>query len=222
MTREEGKIDAIAKGARKSGSRLAGSSEPLTAAALQLAPGKKNLFVTQAQPRSSFPGLRSNYDRLSFALALAELYEAVLPWHEPSEEAYDLLLKSLQSLESHEKAEVAFVWSQLAFLKLSGFLPQFAHCVQTGVAVQEAIPFLSPMAGGYVVAARVDMLHDRFQIKAEVLYGLAKTAELDMPPLNLKYAEECVMALVPFWRNVADKPLPSLESCVKELFVGTS
>lgn len=217
LTREEGKIDAVAKGARKAGSRLAGSSEPLTAATLQLAPGKKHLFVTQTQPRSSFPGLRANYDRLSYALALADLYEAIIPWHESNEEVYDLLFLSLQSLETHEKPEVAFVWSQLAFLKLSGFLPQFAHCVQTGVEVREAMPFLSPMAGGYIVAERADMLHDRFQTKAEVLYGLARTSELREPPPNLKFADDCIVALAPFWRQVADKPLPGLESCVKAL-----
>src|SRR5688500_15988706 len=80
LTPELGKVDAIAKGARKGASRLAGSSDPLAMARMTLAKGKVNLFVTQAQPIHSFRGLRTDFERLSLALALVELYGAVLPW----------------------------------------------------------------------------------------------------------------------------------------------
>ena len=217
LTLEEGKIDAVAKGARKSGSRLAGSSEPLMVTELQLAPGKKNLFITQAQPHTSFPGLRKDYERLTFALALLEVCDAILPYHEPFPEAYELLASCLESLQSHEKPRVAFVWVQLAFMKLTGFVPQLAECVQTGSEVLEARPFVSPTAGGYVVAERAQFIYDRFQVKAEVLYGLAKTADLETPPPNLKLAEECLIVLFPFWRHIADRPLPGLEACINDL-----
>src|ERR1043165_6899140 len=95
LTHELGKIDVIAKGARKAGSRLAGSSDPLVVAKFGLATGKKNLFVTQTQPMASFRGLRTDYERLTFALALCELYSAVVPWEEPFPEAYELLTRSL-------------------------------------------------------------------------------------------------------------------------------
>ena len=217
LTLEEGKIDSVAKGARKSGSRLAGASEPLVATVLQLAPGKRNSFITQSQPQTSYPGLRKDYERLTFAIALAELYEALLPYQEPFPEAYQLLLASLQALQSHEKPKVAFVWAQVALLGVTGFLPQFSECVQTGQPVQEALPFLSPTAGGYVVADRALYLHDRFQARAEVLYGLSRMAELGDAPPNLRHAEEALIALFPFWRQIADRPLPGLESCVNEV-----
>lgn len=184
---------------------------------LLLAPGKRSMFITQAQPQSSFRGLRADYDRLSYGLAMLELNEAMLPWHEPLPDAYELLGQSLHALEAHAKPEVAFVWCQLALLRLSGFLPQFGECVQTGSAVSEAMPFLSPAAGGYVAQEHVGMLLDGFQARAEVLYGLSKTAQLAEPPPNLKLAPECLLALYPFWRHVADMPLPSLESCLNEL-----
>lgn len=219
LTREEGKIDAVAKGARKSGSRLAGSSEPLMATVMQLAPGKKNAFVTQTQPQSSFPGLRSDYDRLTYGLALAELYEAVLPWHEPFPEAYELLSLSLKALERHEKPLVCFVWAQVALLRVAGFLPSFSVCVQSGRVVSEGVAFLSPSAGGYVSTGFVELMHDRFQARAEVLLGLAALGEVEVPPGSLKYAEECLLALYPFWKHIADKSLPSLEACVNEVRV---
>jgi DNA repair protein RecO (recombination protein O) len=216
FTLEEGKIDAVAKGARKAGSRLTGSSEPLMATTMQLAPGKKNAFVTQTQPQSSFPGLRSDYDRLTYAIALTELYEAVLPWHEPFPDAYELLMLSLKALERHEKPMVAFVWAQVALMRVSGFLPSFSICVHTGASLSDAFPYVSPGAGGYVSTQFAEVLHDRIRVRAEVLLGLAALGEVEIPPGNLKFAEECLVALYPFWKHIADKALPSLESCVNE------
>lgn len=217
LTRELGKIDAVARGAKKSASRLAGSSDPLAMATMTLAKGKVNLFVTQAQPLHSFRGLRTDYERLTFALALLELYAAVLPWEEPMEGAFELLVISLKAIETHPKPVVALVWAELKLLEESGFLPPFDSCIVTGVKVQEGNPWLSPMAGGYVSLPSAGDYRDRFQTRAEVLYGLARAAELDDPPPNLKFADECLLALNPFWRHIVDAPLPANEAVKKEL-----
>jgi DNA repair protein RecO (recombination protein O) len=217
LTREVGKIDVIAKGARKAGSRLAGSSDPLVVAQFGLATGKKNLFITQTQPMASFRGLRTDFERLSIALALCELYSAVVPWEEPFPEAYELLTKSLHILEEHEKPVVALVWAELQLLGLTGFLPAFDRSSVDGEPVREALPWVSPHAGGYVSDEDAVRFTDRVRTRAEVLYGLARTAELDDPPANLKFADECLVVLLPFWRQVAEAPLPANEACVNEV-----
>lgn len=212
-----GKIDIVAKGARKAGSRLAGSSDPLTVAKLGIATGKKNTFITQAQPMASFRGLRTDFERLSFALALCELYSVVVPWEEPFPEAFDLLGRSLKVLEEHEKPVVALVWAELQLLALTGFLPAFDRSSIDGEAVREAQPWISAHAGGYVNDFDALKFTDRVRTRAEVLYGLARTAELEDPPGNLKFAEECLGVLLHFWRQIAEAPLPANESCVAEV-----
>jgi DNA repair protein RecO (recombination protein O) len=216
LTPEFGKFDVLAKGARKSASRLAGSSDPLSVAVLSLAAGKRNRYITQAQPLSSFRGLRTDYERLTFALALCELYAAVLPVEQPLPEVYDLLLASLQHLETHPRPVVALVWAQVQLLQVSGFLPQFDRCVVTESEVLEALPFVSPTAGGYVVERAASMM-DRYRTRAEVLYGLARLPMLEAPPNNMKFSEEAVRDLLPFWRHFADAPLPANESLVADL-----
>lgn len=207
LSRECGKLDVVAKGARKGGSRLAGSSEPLVSVTFQVAVGKVNRFVTQAQPSTSFPGLRTDYDRLSMGLALAELFEAVLPWEEPDEEACDLLVASLRAVETHAKPLVAYVWAQVALLGHTGFLPSFGACAVTGVPVAEGTPWVSAQAGGYVVAAHAATFHDGFHTRAEVLLGLAKIAEVPEPPGNLKFVEEAVRVLLNIWRYTLEREL---------------
>ena len=217
FTHELGKIDAVAKGARKAASRLAGSSDPLTASVMTLAFGKRNEFITQVQPQSSFRGLRTDYDRLTYGLALAELYEAVLPYEQPLPDAYHMLLVSLTSLEAHGKPEVAMVWSEVRLMEVSGFLPSFDSCAVSGEAIKEAEPYLSPDAGGYVCEQEAYAFTDRYRTRAEVLYGLSKIAELDQPPPNLKMAKESLIALLPFWRKIAGMALPANESRIGDL-----
>jgi DNA repair protein RecO (recombination protein O) len=212
-----GKIDVVAKGARKAGSRLAGSSDPLTVAKLSIATGKKNQFITQTQPLGSFRGLRTDFERLSFALALCELYSVVVPWEEPFPEAYELLTRSLSLLESHEKPLVALIWAELQLLSLTGFLPAFDRSCVDGGKIAEAQPWVSPHAGGYVSDADAMRYTDRVRTRAEVLYGLGRMALIETPPANLKFAEESLWLLLHFWRAVAEAPLPANEACVAEV-----
>ncbi len=214
LTEELGKIDAIAKGARKSGSRLAGVSDPLSCSVLFLSATKKIRFVTQAQPLSSFSRIRSDYDRLSYGLALAELYGAVLPYEEESSEPFRLLVDSLRYIEAHEKPVVAFIWAQLTLLDLSGFMPQVNECCVCGCEVKEAYPWATPHGGGYVCAQCADRYTDRFETRAEVLYGLSKIGNLEEPPPNLKMCHETQVALMPFWRNIVETPLPACEQAL--------
>lgn len=217
LTREKGVIDVFAKGARKGGSRLAGSSEPLSACILHLAEGKRNLYITQAQPISSFPGLRTDYERLTFGLALTELAAAVLPHEHPADEEFGFMVHALHDLEIHPKPLVALVWAELRLMEMAGFLPSFNVCVGTGERVAEAMPFVSPHAGGYVGLATAGRYSDRFQTRAEVLFGLAACSELEQPPPALKFAEECLRCLLPFWREVAGRALPANDALIAQL-----
>lgn len=215
LTQEAGVIDVTARGARKAASRLAGSSEPLSACILHVAEGKHKAFVTQVQPVTSFPGLRADYGRLSLALALTEVAAAVLPHEQPAPEAFALLASSLKYLEAHEKPVVAFVWAETQLLRLAGFMPEIGACVVCGKPVSGPVPALSPHAGGYVCVDDMGRYTDRYGARAEVLYGLTAIAELEAPPANLKFAQECVAALYPFWREIAGWALPANEEVAR-------
>lgn len=214
LTREHGIMDVVAKGARKAGSRLSGCSEPMSASILQIATGKRVAYVTQSQPISSFPGLRTDFERLSWGLALCELITGILPHEHPGEEEFSFVVHALHDLETHERPRIAFIWSAVHLLNYSGFSPSFDACAVTGQKVQEARPFVSPHAGGYVVAEQAMTYTDRFQTTAEVLYGLAALEECQTPPPKLRNAEATIRLLFQFWRAVIDRPLPAFEAAL--------
>src|SRR5215469_11437663 len=70
-----GKIRAIAKGARRTTSRLAGHVELFTRSQLQLAAGRDLEIITQGESKERFPHLRSELWYATTAYYLAELID---------------------------------------------------------------------------------------------------------------------------------------------------
>ncbi|CAN5372070.1 hypothetical protein BH11ARM2_BH11ARM2_19950 [soil metagenome] len=217
LTEDAGKLTAVAKGARKGNSRLSAVSEPLAYGRYTLAPGKVNRFVTQAEPLASFRALRQDFDRLAFALGLAELYGVTLPEQSPDPEAFDLLRRSLQALERHSKPEVALVWAETKLMEHTGFFPSLETCVETGEPSLSESPWLSPQAGGLVCDAASIRYGDRFRAPFEAIRALARLPELEEPPTNVKRVGEALLALAPFWRNIAEASLPAHETAMNAM-----
>ncbi len=217
FSRELGKVDVVAKGAKKPTSRLRGLSEPLSIGQFTFASGKKQKFVTSGQPRSSFHGLRRDFDRLNLGLSWGELLGQILPYEEPFEEAFDLCFSALSELEKHPNPISVLAWAEVKLLEVSGFLPSFNRCVLSGSKVLESEAFFSPSSGGYVCAEQANQVSDRFYVRAEVLFGLAALTECAVPPSNLKFSFECLLALQPMWEHVCEKPLPARQHLLTSL-----
>src|SRR5256885_1777053 len=83
LTRECGRVDVVAKGARRGTSRLSGATELFTHSRMMLATGKTLDIVSQCEIRESFPPLRSNLPSLSRAAYLCELVERFMEEREP-------------------------------------------------------------------------------------------------------------------------------------------
>src|SRR5512135_3495534 len=75
FTREQGKLRAVAKGARKARSRKAGHLEPFTHVRLQLAKGRDLPIVTQAETVDAYLPLRENLVLTSQASYVMELLD---------------------------------------------------------------------------------------------------------------------------------------------------
>src|SRR5438105_3954447 len=75
FTREYGKYNAVAKGARKTTSRLCGATEPLMFLRAALADGMNLDVLTQCDIRESFPTLRGDFGLFLRATYVCELLD---------------------------------------------------------------------------------------------------------------------------------------------------
>jgi DNA repair protein RecO (recombination protein O) len=99
FTPGRGKIKAIAKGARRTTSRIAGHVELFTRSQLQLAAGRDLEVITQGEGREHFPHLRAGLWHATTAFYLAELIDKFTDEHSEYAGLYALLIESLRRLD---------------------------------------------------------------------------------------------------------------------------
>jgi DNA repair protein RecO (recombination protein O) len=158
FTLERGRVNAIAKGVRKTGSRFGARLEPLTRSTLVLHEGRGELHtVTSADIVRSHDAVRGDGHALAVGLIGAE---AVLKLHaepEPHPRAFEGLCRFLDLLEQpaerhagpqHDGLGLAF---QLKLLALAGYLPHLVSCASCGS--EGPLIGFSAAAGGAVCAA---------------------------------------------------------------------
>jgi DNA repair protein RecO (recombination protein O) len=148
FTPAHGKLDAKAKGVRKTTSRMAGHLQPLNRCMVQLAQGRTMEVVAGCETLESFQPLRENLERLSRALYAAELADRFLPERVENLPTYGLLLDTLRRLQAVADADLALRHYEMKLLERSGFRPELGRCLGCQQALQPTQNFFSPVAGG--------------------------------------------------------------------------
>jgi DNA repair protein RecO (recombination protein O) len=131
LSREHGKVRAVAKGIRKTKSRFGGRLEPPSHVALLLYQGRELDIVTQAETIDHFGALRDDYDRLARAVSMLEAADQLALEREPNPRLYTMLVKALRTLATRDTPLVVPAFF-LKVLDLEGYRPQVESCVVCG------------------------------------------------------------------------------------------
>jgi DNA repair protein RecO (recombination protein O) len=152
LTPNYGKLELIAKGARKTTSRKAGHLEIFGHASLLVAKARTWDIITEAVSVESFPALRSDLDKISQASYLAELVDSFTETDDENLPIWDLLILALQELNALEtgsgSAALLLHWAQLHLLALAGFQPQLFECLGCDAELEPVTNFISLTEGG--------------------------------------------------------------------------
>jgi DNA repair protein RecO (recombination protein O) len=129
MTQGHGKVRAVAKGVRKSGSRFGARLEPTSHVALQCYRGRELDVVTQVETIDANRPLRENYACFTHAVPMLEAVDQVAQEQEASPALYRMLVGALRTLSARPSPVVtpAFFWK---LLSLEGFHPYLDACVR--------------------------------------------------------------------------------------------
>lgn len=149
-TREQGKLSAIAKGARKPGSKVSGASEPVTYCRMSLSKGSELDVVTQSEIKESFPMIKRNLDSVAHSLYMMELVEHVVDERQSNIEIFDTLLSCLYVLESSADCEIVTRYFELKLLETLGYKPHFDACLRCEGSLSEKKAAFSPTMGGMI------------------------------------------------------------------------
>jgi DNA repair protein RecO (recombination protein O) len=149
-TKEQGKLSAVAKGARRPGSRLAGASEPFTYLKLLLATGRDLDIVSQAEIKESFPNVKSQVTSVAYGIYILELVSQFVDERQPNADLFDTLLSSMYVLESGVDPEITTRYFELQLLSALGYEPHFDACLRCARQIGREKVAFSPSLGGVV------------------------------------------------------------------------
>ena len=149
FSKESGKIRAVARGARRSNSKLVGHLEPLTQVSLSLAQGRNGLdHVSQAQLMESFAPLKDDLQAITKGFYLAELVDGFGSEAHQNQPLYNLALATLDAIGQTPESELPLRFFELRLLKVSGLMPELYRCVECRKDLVPESHRFSPDVGG--------------------------------------------------------------------------
>lgn len=143
-----GKVRAVAKGVRRTKSRLGGHLELLNRASVSVAVGRNLDTISEASAISTFGGIREDLGRVSRAMYVAELVDTFLMEGNGNRAIYNLLLNSLLWLERADNQDLLMRWFEMRLLECSGYMPELVHCVECREWLEPADHLFACDAGG--------------------------------------------------------------------------
>lgn len=135
LTREHGRIRAVAKGVRRSRSRFGARLEPFGHVDLQLYEGRSLDTITQVESfRAHGADLVADYARWTAGSAMLEAAERLTPVdRQPAQQQYLLLVAGLRALSAAEHDSRSILDAYLLrSMAVSGWSPSFSDCARCG------------------------------------------------------------------------------------------
>jgi DNA repair protein RecO (recombination protein O) len=219
FTREKGKLNAVAKGARRGVSRLSGATELFVLAKLQLAVGRSLDIVMQCEIEKSFTALRMDLQKLARATYFCELLDRFTGDRDAvsSPELFDLTVAALLLLERASEYPDAVVHAyELQLLSALGYAPVLDRCVACGNLVSGQGIGFSPALGGLICTQDRSRVDDAVGVSRESVQML-RVLESGEPAEVLRLAPaaasaaEMAKALGRFVRSRSDRNLKSAD-----------
>lgn len=218
FTREEGKVSSIARGAKKVKSTMRAGTQILCRSDFSFYRGRGSLdTITQCQIIESYPQLRNDLGRYSFALYLAEICDTFLPLHNPENSVYLLLTTGLYLLEGEDPLLV-LCFLQIKLLNLAGFKPDLDFCSGCKDKLGADV-FVSGASGIFCSDCAADK-ENKFKLSKGALnlwqyLTRANLRVLKKIKVNSALKRELFYALKIYWEFVLEKHLKTSDFIVE-------
>lgn len=134
LTEKYGKVRVVAKGVRKTLSKMAGHLEPFCLTRLQMVEGRNLDIITSAEVEECFYGLRSDLGKTNACFYMAEVIDKMVEEGEPHLEIFDLLCSALRHADLLVEP-LLISYFEINFLSEMGFSPELYHCTKCREAV---------------------------------------------------------------------------------------
>lgn len=180
-TRRHGKLEIIAKGARRDKSPFHG--------VLDLANHVQVVYyrhthgalhtLSECSLLDDFPGLRENIFRFYAASNVLELISSLTAVDDRNVEMFELMLGGLSALNAVPRPDIALLIFHTDLLRVLGYLPVFFKCASCGKDVLSGEKaFFSPLKGGVLCGRCGRQSRDGFSVAGALIRKLHDLSEI--------------------------------------------
>lgn len=153
LSKENGKIHTIAKGAKKSKKRFLNALEPFTVLTIEFASNRNSSSLYRLESASivnSFPSIRSNYNSYLMASLSCELANLWTREHDRCTEIFELIKWFLDSLINEKILINKIFFLKQRLLQYGGCGIEYNVCVKCGKPVDKSSKWsFIPESGGF-------------------------------------------------------------------------
>lgn len=215
LTRDRGKIRAVAKGARRPTSKLAPSLEYFSRCRLILSRGRDLDVITSVDVIERREALGERVSAFSHACHLAEVTGRLVPEGQEAPEVYQLLSAALTELERPGELWVLARWYEMALLAVTGYRLELYRCAVCGNDLKAEPNKLGIQTGGVLCPncwttdanARVMSVNVQKVLRSLDRNGMGELRRITVDPV---LASEIEATLAIYIRSIAERDFASL------------
>lgn len=173
LTKEQGKITAFARGARRPGNHLMAASDSCAFGTFELIRGRDAYTMVNAEIRQYFRELTDDLEAMYTAYYFLELTEYYAVENQDGGEMLNLLYAAFRALlnSKFDKRLVRHIF-ELKIMVLNGEYPDFFRCVITGEKDPKTLTYFSMARHGMVSEAAHGQAPDAIAVGESTLYTL--------------------------------------------------
>lgn len=153
MTEDHGKVTGIAKGAKNSRRRFAGTLEPFMQirAVFQIRPHSDLVFLTRCELVRPLHAFTADLARYATGSYILELADRMVLARESSTDVYHLVQDTLADIDHDGASDAVLAAFELRLLAVTGYAPSLAACRACGRhADGTPTVYLVPERGGFL------------------------------------------------------------------------
>lgn len=216
FTPTRGKLRVVAKGVRRTHSRLSGHVELFNQCNLMIATGRNLDIVTQSETIEAFRQLRADSNRLNYALYAAELLDGLTEEGQENYPLYKLLIETLTALNAGADPAVTLRAYELHALGFLGYRPQLENCARCNAELQPVLNYFSPEMGGVLChnCGQIERRSSELSVNAlKVMRYLQRNPFATGPRLRLEpeLRRELEIVMRNYTRYLLERDLKSIE-----------
>lgn len=211
FSKEYGKTEAVAYGARRPRSALAASVQLFTQAEITLVQGRRIDTLKQCHIIRSFRTLREDLTRMAYGSFLTEVCEVLTMEGEADEALYERMVALLEMMETRNPRITALAGA-LQLLKHGGFGPITERCSACGSSFGDAVWFDGQLGGMVCETCRQTASSPMRETMRDFVRWLETlgSGPIEPPRVTGRDLIDTEKLILAYLTDIIDRPLQSL------------